>query len=119
MGIKSSTCKSSKTGRPLTEYETEHEARQSAKYLNKQYNTKFIAYPCDKCGKWHLSPKNRHTPNSKCYLCAGSNGSAKALYETENSAQKRAKIIQKEQGVKLNVYRCPYNDGWHLTKRNI
>ena len=29
-----------------------------------------------------------------------------------------AEHIKKERGVSLNVYRCPYETGWHLTKDN-
>ena len=43
-------------------------------------------------------------------------GKHKELYETEEAAKTRAEIIEEEQGIKLKVYKCPSQDGWHLTK---
>ena len=40
----------------------------------------------------------------------------KDLYESEADAGKRAAILKKEEGISLTVYKCPYEDGWHLTK---
>ena len=68
-----------------------------------------IAYPCNKCGDWHLSPAERHTPQKECSFCG------KAAYETKNAAEKRAKIIYREKKRALAIYECPYRNGWHLT----
>jgi len=38
------------------------------------------------------------------------------LYETEHGASQRAKILEAEQGIKLRVYPCPHDSGYHLTK---
>ncbi len=110
MSFKSATC-SGRTGEPLTEYNSEYEAQQGADYANIDYGANFIPYRCHTCGLWHLSPKNRQTPSIICGICG------KNLYKTKKDAEKRAAILKKEQGARLRVYRCPCNDGWHLTKK--
>ncbi|MBW1649624.1 MAG: hypothetical protein JRJ44_02895 [Deltaproteobacteria bacterium] len=109
MNFKSATC-FSRTGEPLTEYNFEQNAREGADYANIEYGNNLIPYRCHTCGLWHLSPKNRQTPSIECGICR------KALYKTKKDAEKRAVILKKEEGERLRVYRCPYNDGWHLTK---
>ena len=117
MNNRSTTCFSQRNGKPLMEYSSEMEAQEAADYANAQYRRSMAPYRCSHCGKWHLAPRNRQTPSHPCTVCTDSMGSPKELYESEAAATKRAKIIRKEQGVHLSVYRCPYNDGWHLTKR--
>ncbi|MDA3925350.1 MAG: hypothetical protein PF904_11700 [Kiritimatiellae bacterium] len=117
MNIKSTTCFNQRNGKPLSEYSSEVEAEGAAIYVNSQHRTNLAPYQCSRCGQWHLSPKNRQTPSRACNICTDTFGSAKELYETREAAQKRARIIRKEKGVKLSVYQCPYNNGWHLTKR--
>jgi hypothetical protein len=116
MSRKSASCKSARTGAPLTEYDSEYEAQEGANYANSVYGNNLIPYQCDKCGLWHLSPKNRQTPSTTCRSCIDSNGYPKDLYRMEGDAERRAEIIYKEQGIRLKIYKCPYNNGWHLTK---
>jgi len=116
MSHKSSTCTSKKTGKPLSVYTSEADAQESADYARSQYNSDMAPYKCRKCGQWHLSPKDRHTPSTKCRTCTGSDGKRKDLYSSETAAEKRAAILLKEQGVSLKVYKCLYSDGWHLAK---
>ena len=116
MGLKSDTCFGKKTGRPLTEYDSEAEALEGAAYAKERYGQNLMPYRCDRCGLWHLAPKSRHTPSEPCAYCTGADGKPKEAYKTQRSAQRRADIIRKEQGVELKVYPCEYGSGWHLTK---
>ena len=116
MSRKSASCFSKRTGKPLTAYASKSVAQQSADYENSQNDRALAPYQCSKCGEWHLSPKDRQTPSTKCRHCTGSDGKRKDLYDSEVAADKRAAILYKEQGFSLKVYKCVYNDGWHLTK---
>jgi len=112
---KSATC-FKKDGEPLSYYYSEYEASEAASHVWYQLNLDLSPYQCSKCGYWHLSPKNRQTPSRECIYCTDSNGEHKELYETEEAAKLRAEIIEEEQGIKLKVYKCPKQEGWHLTK---
>ena len=114
---KSTTC-FKKDGEPLSYYDSEYEANKGASHVRYKYNLDLSPYQCSKCGYWHLSPKNRQTPSKECIYCTDSNGKHKELYETEEAAKLRAEIIEEEQGIKLKVYKCPEQEGWHLTKNN-
>ena len=116
MTLKSTTCFSKKTGKPLTEFFSEQEAEEGAAYANKTYGKNLAPYQCNNCNRWHLSPKDRQTPSIKCPECIDSNGYFKDLYESFGSAMKRASILYEERGISLKVYKCPSYDGWHLTK---
>ncbi|MCS0048981.1 MULTISPECIES: hypothetical protein [Vibrio diabolicus subgroup] len=116
MGRKSETCFSKKTGTPLTAFDNEIEAQQGADYANFQYGHDLAPYKCDKCGLWHLSPKDRHTPSKTCNYCTDRNGRPKELYRSQKDAVTRAKIILQESGIYLNAYECHQYIGWHLTK---
>lgn len=48
--------------------------------------------------------------------CIDSNGQAKDLYDSEESAQKKATVFVGQKKLKLKVYVCPNGCGWHLTK---
>ena len=54
----------------------------------------------------------------KCPFCTGQDGKKKDIYETPQLAFDTAKHIEEERGIFLNVYSCPHNNGWHLTKNN-
>ena len=116
MSRKSETCVGKKTGKPLTEYDSEHEAREGAEYANRTYGQSLVPYPCDQCGLWHLSPSNRQTPSQTCAFCTGSDGKPKESYRSADEAQRRAGILRQEQGVTLQVYACEHGNGWHLTR---
>ena len=116
MSLKSKTCTGKKTGKPLTEYGAESEAREAALYASAEYKRHLTPYLCQVCNKWHLSPANRQTPSKKCAFCAGGDGQPKDAYGSEQDAKRRAAIIRKESGVSLRVYACQYGNGWHLTK---
>ena len=116
MRRKSVSCFSKPTGKPLSEYASKSTAQKAADHANIQYGNDLVPYQCSKCRKWHLSPKHRQTPNTKCHKCTGSDGKRKALYDTEVAADNRVAILLKEKGVDLTVYKCPYNRGWHLSK---
>ncbi len=115
---KSSTCFSKRTGDPLSAYHSEREAKESADYANACYGQNFVPYSCNRCGLWHLTPKDHHTPSVPCEECVDSQGVCKDLYFDQESAEKRAAILRQKRGVRLSIYQCPYNDGWHLTKKN-
>ncbi|MFI3256794.1 MAG: hypothetical protein R3Y36_00670 [Spirochaetales bacterium] len=112
MGYKSTTCKSS-LGKPLTVYESEYEAKDGAEYVTFSYGKKMVYYACQKWGGFHLAPEDRLTPSKRC-SCQAEDGSFKQLYETKESAEKRANILMMEKGSKkLYVYKCEYSHGWH------
>jgi len=117
MSRKSDTCFNKLNGRPLSEYYSKSEALESASYTKRKFGQNLIPYKCDSCGFWHLSPKNRQTPSTTCKYCTDRNGNYKELYQSKSDAEKRAKILARENHVKLKVYQCPYSDGWHLTKK--
>ncbi|MDR0307768.1 MAG: hypothetical protein LBI42_13155 [Chitinispirillales bacterium] len=107
---KSSSCFGS-NGKPLSVYYSESEADEGAYHVRSEYRLNLSPYQCSRCGYWHLSPGSRQTPSTDCAFCV------KKLYETKAAAEKRAKIIEDEQGTALKVYRCPHQNGWHLTKK--
>jgi len=113
--FKSATC-FKKDGEPLSTYYTEYDAEEGAAYVLSQHRHDLSPYECSECGYWHLSPKKRQTPSKECIHCTDSNGKHKELYETEDAASRRAEIIFEEQKIKLKVYPCPHQKGWHLTK---
>ena len=116
MNVKSETCFSSHDKKPLSFFASKDEALDSAKYAKKRYGRSLIPYQCDKCNLWHLSPKSRHTLSVECSYCTDRDGRLKQLYISKFKAQKRADILFKENGVLLNVYSCPHQNGFHLTK---
>jgi len=116
MNSKSPTCIGKKSGKPLIEYTSEEDALEGAEYSRERYGTRMVPYQCDTCGMWHLSPEGRQTPSSKCPICRGADGKPKDSYQTEDDAWKRARILRKEQGAVLRVYRCEHGHGWHLTR---
>lgn len=113
---KSPTCVGKTSKAPVIEYESEEAAQEAAHYAKKNYRRNLTVYHCDRCGKWHLAPANRQTPSAPCQSCIGNDGLPKASYETEEAAEKRARILRKEQRVLLRTYPCPFGNGWHLTK---
>jgi len=54
----------------------------------------------------------------KCEYCKGKDGKPKDIYETFQSAVDTVKYIEESRGIFLNIYKCPENNGWHLTKNN-
>ena len=52
----------------------------------------------------------------KC--CKGRDGKYKEIYETVQAAYDRAMYIEETRGTYLDVYRCPCNNGFHLTSNN-
>lgn len=115
MSTKSETCISKATKNPLTEYLTEVEAEVGANYAKINHGRELAPYQCEKCRKWHLSPTERQTPSEPCEFCQDSYGDTKSLYFSEESAQRRANILEREKNIYLRVYPCPYQHGWHLT----
>lgn len=111
--FESAVCKK-KDGKPLKSYESEFEAKEAIEYVKMKYGDEQVIYKCSKCNFWHLSPKERQTPNHKSN-CLDSNGKPKQAYPTKESAEARAKIIFEEQGTKLYVYQCDQCGEYHLT----
>jgi hypothetical protein len=54
----------------------------------------------------------------KCAQCRGQDGAAKDDYETFQAALDTARYIEENRKIYLDVYECPVDSGWHLTKRN-
>lgn len=116
MRYKSEICFSKHDNSPVTAYSNEDEAKLGADYVNREHNSNFTHYKCNKCNQWHLSPKHRNTQSAKCSYCTDRDGNNKDLYFTKKDAQQRADIIHEEQGIMLDLYKCKYQNGWHLTK---
>ena len=111
----SDICKK-KDGLPLKTYEFEYEAQEAIEYVKRQYGNEQVSYKCSRCGYWHLSPKERQTPNHRSY-CLDSNGRTKQAYPTYEAAKRRAEIIFEEQEKKLFVYHCDQCNEYHLTHK--
>lgn len=116
MRRKSSTCLGKISKAPLTEYDSRWEAEDHAAYLAQTLGGSWVPYPCGRCRQWHLAPRDRQTPSTPCPVCVSSEGVEKASYDTEEDAERRAAILQREDGTTLRVYLCPHGYGWHLTK---
>lgn len=114
--MKSDTCFGKVSGKPLTEFFTEQDAQNTAEYSKIHYENILAPYDCKKCDFWHLSPTARQTPSTKCQYCTAGDGEYKNSYKTKGDAHKRANILYFEQGHLLDVYKCRYGNGWHLTK---
>ena len=99
-------------GKPRHSYANKQSAEEGADYALKKYGKRMVPYRCNRCGSWHLSPIERHTPSHYCYECS------KQAYSSESSAERRASILFREERVLLRVYECPYGEGWHLTSRS-
>ncbi len=113
--MKSTTC-FRKDGEPKAVYFTAIEAQGAAEYVSQEKEVIFSAYQCRKCSYWHICPVEMQTPNKPCSYCNGGDGKPKALYETYDGAKRRANIIYQERGIRLSVYECRYDNGFHLTK---
>ena len=116
MSRKSETCVGSQSSRPLTEYDSEYDAREGADYANSRYHKNLVPYQCDRCNLWHLAPASRQTPSEPCGYCSGVDGKPKESYQSSDDAWRRADILRREQGVSLHVYACEHGNGWHLTR---
>ena len=109
MARDNTTCR---PGKVIKEYDSKNEAQRAATYAQRSFGTNLKPYNCNKCGNWHLLPLDRMTPSAECSFCN------KQLYRTQEEAQNRARIILKEKGVSLNIYKCKWSDGWHLTSNS-
>lgn len=105
-----------KNSGPLTEYPTQSDALAAAAYVEQTHGSQMVSYQCQRCRLWHLAKAERHTPSHTCGACVGSDHQPKQSYRTAAEAERRAKILEREQGVRLRSYACPHGDGWHLTK---
>ena len=103
-----------KDGSPLKSYESEREADEAILYVRRTYGNLQVKYRCNRCGFWHLSPKDRQT---SCHIssCLDSNGRPKQAYRTKEDAERRAQILFEEKGKRLFVYQCDICGEYHLT----
>ncbi|PHQ83303.1 MAG: hypothetical protein COB58_01975 [Thalassobium sp.] len=109
-------CTSARTGEPLKFYQYHSAAQQAADHAKFYYGRVMVPYQCDHCDYWHLCPEDRHTPSETCHYCTSSEGKPKQLYATYEAAKKRADCLLQEKRIKLDVYECRHQQGWHLTK---
>lgn len=117
MGHPSRTCFGRTSRKPLQTYASESEAKHQADYSRGVYGQDLTPYRCGRCEQWHLAPAASHTPSVVCAHCVSQAGNAKDLYPTEEVALRRAAIIASRSQVALRAYACPYEMGWHLTRR--
>lgn len=55
--------------------------------------------------------------NELCRRCTGADGKLKKTYDSRFDAQETADSLAVTEEVKLRVYECPAQRGWHLTKQ--
>jgi hypothetical protein len=115
MGHRSTTCFSKSTRVGLMTYDSEMEALRQAEYSKGAYNIDLYAYPCRRCGRWHLSPEVARSQVVKCGYCCGRDGQPKTAYESEDVALETAANLESKTWVRLRPYLCPHYEGWHLT----
>jgi len=101
----------SRRGTPRSTYPDRIAAEVGADLVLSKYKSHMVTYRCMDCGLWHLCPAGRHTPSEHCNVCS------KQAYASEDTAERRAALLEQERGVWLRVYACPYRNGWHLTSR--
>jgi hypothetical protein len=118
MKFKSETC-FGRTGASLNAYDEKSEAAEHARYLKKERGSEMVPYECERCGFWHLSPADRQTTSTVCAFCRDRQGNLKDLYLTQRDARRRAEISRVERGVILEIYKCPHQSGWHLTRNTV
>ncbi|MBR6198993.1 MAG: hypothetical protein IKQ61_01870 [Spirochaetales bacterium] len=54
----------------------------------------------------------------KCSKCKGLNGQFKNIYPSINDVLSAIRYIQSENpSVRLNYYKCPHGNGYHLTEK--
>ncbi|WP_020674487.1 hypothetical protein [Geopsychrobacter electrodiphilus] len=109
-------CINKQTGKKRVSYSNLMHAEDAAIELSLSYGEQ-VPYKCEQCGNFHLSPKSNHTPSVTCKYCADSKGNSKELYLSKDGAKNRAKIIMRQKGIHLEIYECPHQSGWHLTKQ--
>jgi hypothetical protein len=115
----SNVCRSKRTGKELTKYLGLEDALRAAEYALNRYQNSMVPYQCNNGNHWHLCPKDRYTPSTTCNHCTDGSGRPKQLYQSKEAAEKRARIRYEEDGIRLNVYECCHNRGWHLTKNDL
>mmetsp|Transcript_6924 Transcript_6924/g.10953 ORF Transcript_6924/g.10953 Transcript_6924/m.10953 type:complete len:258 (+) Transcript_6924:294-1067(+) len=116
----SKSCYGKLSGKILTEYDTESDAKAAASYVLERHGQSMVPYKCQDCRFFHLSPVDRQTEHSRASCsCVDEIGSPKDGYHSKEDARRRGEILLRETGRKLNVYRCPeVKDCWHLTKKD-
>lgn len=114
--MKSKTCISRKTGQPLSVFYSLEEAESSALYEKSVRGWNAYPYLCDKCGFFHLAPEeNRINVIKNACNCRDSKGNHKALYLSMDDAEIQRCKSEREQHVRLKIYRCGEGKGFHLT----
>ena len=114
--LKSETC-FSKDNKPLTYYETMEDALKGAKFLSEKINKTMKPYICDKCGKFHIKPKEtffNKNNNNNC-SCVDHLGNKKDAYSTKLDAEKLINLRKDNNNIDLYIFKCPENNGYHIT----
>lgn len=96
-------------GKPRRAYPDRSSADDGASHVLAVYGKRMVPYRCNRCDLWHLCPIDRHTPSYYSNTCS------KQVYDSEDAAFRRARILAQERGTRLRVYVFPYGEGWHLT----
>jgi len=60
--------------------------------------------------------ENENEQNLSICDCRDARGGLKDLYKEERFALKEIETTFSQKKIKLKLYRCPYESGWHLTK---
>src|SRR4030095_7080010 len=110
--MKSNTCKGS-NNQYLEEYHTKAAALIDAERIKKEFGHDQVPQTCRTCGYWHLMTTSK---SRQCMFCTDSALFLKDVYTTKQEAETIAIRIGKEKKIRLFPYKCPYSNGWHLTK---
>ena len=114
MSHSSTSCYGTKSGKPLTEYLNEHDAKSGAAYVLERFGSSMFPYQCDKCGLWHLSPIDRNTSHSS--TCYGKiSGKTLTQYDCYYKAMCAASRVSEEHDKEMVSYKCERCQLWHLT----
>ena len=70
---------------------------------------------CEKDEKINLPTLNTQISEQNC-SCEDIHGNHKNLYPSQKDAQQEIKYLLETKSLKLYIYPCPHEKGWHLTK---
>ena len=107
----------SSTGKPLMSHYTQAHANEEVARVATFHKKLMHCYQCERCRHWHLAPGSAYEQPRECGTCQGRDGLFKHLYETESDAEQAICRLETTRYVRLRVYECPYEPGFHLTSR--
>ena len=142
IGRRSTTGIGKASGKPVLEFDSEHDAQNQANYDETKHGRRMYPYLCPTCHKWHLAPKASFTASSnfaaapasfstyrnttttttksftrhrKSLTCFGKTSGTPLLeFETEGLAQEQAAFDANKYGKRMHPYHCATCGKWHV-----